>query len=335
MHKRAAVGLPRILAAALLAAACSDAVAPERRGGVGAPLLDVAASESGSGSLGQSGTTLTIAFSPTNPHRGDAVIVSFFWLGSTNIITAVTDHLANGAPVGNTYTLVEYVTGGGISMATYVATNVQNFPDPNPDASTRLLVQAALSSTVSDGGVMISAYAGVSAASADALGAHRSASGSSSTTTTAAPGAIAVGAGALTYAVTMSNGLAGLGRPTGYTNIATMSDAALKAGGEYAAQATAGSADPQWTWYFDSPGSPRTWLATVVALNSAGGGGGAPPPPPPPPPRAPPPPPAPPPGPAAGGGGGGGLRRRPPRGSRSRSSRAAPPPEARSRRRCR
>src|SRR5439155_2565651 len=212
---------------------------------------------------------LPISFG-TNPHHGDAVVATFFWLGSSNIITSVTDQLANGTPVGNTYTLVQYVQAGGISMATYVATNVQNFPDPNPDFNTRLLVRATLSSSVADGGAMISAWSGVAATFAEAVDTSRSASGSDTTTTVAGPGAIPVRAGGLVYAVTMSNGVVGLGGPAGFTNVTTMGDASMKADGEYAAQATAGSVDPRWTWFFNSPGSPRTWLATVLALNQAG-----------------------------------------------------------------
>ncbi|PYP07464.1 MAG: hypothetical protein DMD59_14705, partial [Gemmatimonadetes bacterium] len=155
-------------------------------------------------------------------------------------------------------------------MATYVATNVQNFPDPNPDFNTRLLVRATLSSSVVDGGAMISAWSGVAATFAEAVDTSRSASGSDTTTTVAGPGAIPVRAGGLAYAVTMSNGVVGLAGPAGFTNVTTMGDASMKADGEYAAQATAGSVDPRWTWFFNSPGSPRTWLATVLALNQAG-----------------------------------------------------------------
>jgi len=160
--------LPRILGAALLAAACSDSVGPERAG-PGAPRFDVAASggTAPSGSLGESGNSFVAAFT-TNPHHGDAVVATFFWLGSSNIITTVTDQLANGTPVNNTYRLVEYVQSGGVSMATYVATNVQNYPDPNPDQGTRLMVRATLSTSVSDGGVMASAYSGVTGVSANA-----------------------------------------------------------------------------------------------------------------------------------------------------------------------
>jgi hypothetical protein len=216
------------------------------------------------GTLAENGTSLSQGFNPTNPHLGDAIIATFFWLGSTNIITSVTDQLSDGSPVGNRYALVEYVTAGGISMATYVATNVQNFPDPNPASEQALVVQATLSS-VADGGVVLSAFGGVTPVYVQALGAHRSASGSGSSTATAAPGAIPVSAGALAYGVTMSNGVVGIKGPAAFANITTMSDASMKGDGEYAVQAGAGSVDPQWTWYFDSS---STWLATVIALNA-------------------------------------------------------------------
>jgi hypothetical protein len=109
-----------------------------------------------------------------------------------------------------------------------------------------------------------SAYSGVHAVTAQALGAHRSASGSGSSITAVHPGAITAGAGALTYGVTLSNGVAGIDRPAGFTNVTTISDAAIEADGEYAVGA--GTVDPQWTWYFNSP---STWLATVLALNPA------------------------------------------------------------------
>src|SRR4051812_34705590 len=40
-----------------------------------------------------------------NPHLGDAIVATFVWQGTTNTITSVTDHLEDGTPVGNTYTL--------------------------------------------------------------------------------------------------------------------------------------------------------------------------------------------------------------------------------------
>src|SRR6266550_8107995 len=184
MHNRTGVvGLGRMAAAALLAAACSDSVAPERRG-PGGPMFDVAASgNTPAGSLGESGTTLLTAFT-TNPHHGDAVVATFFWLGSTNIIDSVTDQLANGSPVRNTYRLVEYVQAGGVSMATYVATNVQNFPDPNPPNEQVLAVRANLSQPITSGGVLLSAFTGVDPDFTRAFtGTKSSASGSGSSPT--------------------------------------------------------------------------------------------------------------------------------------------------------
>jgi PKD repeat protein len=218
------------------------------------------------GTLGANGTAILKGFNPTNPHRGDAIIATFFWLGSTNIISSVGDHLTDQTPVGNTYTLVDYVTIDGISMATYVATNVQNFPDPNPNQDKVLVVQANLSSPITAGGVMTSAYTGVNPVMAQALGAHRSASGSGSSTTVTGPGAIAIGAGALTYAVTLSNAVVGSEPPAGFRDVTNLSDASMKADGQYAVQASAGSVNPQWTWFFNST---SYWLATVLALNPA------------------------------------------------------------------
>src|SRR5258705_10996661 len=108
--------LPRILGAALLAAACSDSVGPAR-GGPGAPRFDVAASGGTppGGSLGESGNSFVAAF-PTNPHHGDAVGATFFLLGSNHIITTLTDQLANGTAVNNTYRVVADVRSGGVSL---------------------------------------------------------------------------------------------------------------------------------------------------------------------------------------------------------------------------
>src|SRR2546425_187286 len=214
MPRRA--GCVRVLAAVLIAAACSDAVSPLQPGSPGTPLLDVVASGAPNGGLGQGGTAITARF-VRNPHRGDAVIATFFWLGSINIVDSVTDFLtdASSTRAGNTYQLVEYVGAGGISMATYVATNVQNFPDTvtNPG----LAVRAHLSTAVSDGGALVSAWSGVTGVSAQ----HHSASGSGQTSTVAAPGAITLGAGSLAYAVTMSNAIVGRnGPPQGFTRLA-------------------------------------------------------------------------------------------------------------------
>src|SRR3989441_7483512 len=225
--------------------------------------------------VGSAGSVILKGFNPTNPHRGDAIVATFIWTGSTNVITSVTDHLATAppTPVGNTYNLVEYVTAGGVSMATYVATNVQNFPDPccAPDQQQNILVvQADLSQSVGEAGLIISAYSGVDAARAQAVGAHASAAGSGSSPTTAHPGPVGFNAGALVYGVTMSNAVVGIdGPPPPFSRIANISDNVLEGDGQYAVQTGAGSVDPSWTWWFNSSSPPRTWLATGLSLNPA------------------------------------------------------------------
>src|SRR2546427_148385 len=178
-------GFPQLLVAALLAAECSEPVGPERHAPVAADVTPAAtgiALDQLNGGVGQSGNVFIKGFNPTNPHLGDAIVATFFWLGSTNIIDSVTDVLTTTpyTPVGNTYTLVEYVTAGGVSMATYVATNVQNFPDPAPTDAYILAVRANLSQSVTDGGAMISAWSGVYPTLAGALGEDRAAPGSGS-----------------------------------------------------------------------------------------------------------------------------------------------------------
>jgi hypothetical protein len=262
-----------LLAALLLAVGCREPVSPERLR-PGAPGLDVAAN--GGIALdqmhGKLNETIEIeqGFYNTNPHRGDAIVATFFWLGSTNIITRVYDHLSdvNATPVGNTYDLVEYVTAGGISMATYVAVNVQNFPEGTfPNGDSVLVVHGALASPILDGGVTISAYTGVSTVSAQALGAHGSASGSgSSYPTVADPGALPVDADALAYGVTMSNGVVQRDSPVGFTAITVTADNTMVTEADYMVQASAGSVDPQWAWHFSSP---STWLATGLVLSPA------------------------------------------------------------------
>ncbi len=219
---------------------------------------------------GQGETDVGKGFQPANPHLGDAIVATFFWHGSTNTIIQVTDRLcdANSTPVGNTYTLVEYVTAGGYSMATYVATNVQGFPDPAPTDSYLLCVHGIFSNQITEGGMILAAYQGVDPNSATALGAHLSAVGSASTVSPGGPGAISAGAGALAYAVTMVDGAIGSDPPPGFTNVTEVSDAVVTADAEYQVLASGGSVDPQWTWYF---ASPHSWLATVFALNPAGG----------------------------------------------------------------
>src|SRR5439155_12874622 len=115
-------------------------------------------------------------FNPTNPQRGDSIVAPFSWVRSTNIIDSVTDHLNPvGLPrVGNTYKLIEYTTAGGISMATYVATNVQNFPDARTGGDSILVVRANLSDSV-HGGLAMAACRGVAPTVVHARVSHRSA----------------------------------------------------------------------------------------------------------------------------------------------------------------
>ena len=277
-----------LVGAALLSDHCTDAAGPGRQ--VPRPLAASAAAGSGiqldqwNGTFNETNTaTIIKGFNPTNPHVGDAIVATFFWFGTPggvtgNIIASVSDVLTTSpfTPVGNKYDLVEFVTHGNISMATYVATNVQNFPDAGTDPSQILAVKADLTVPVPDGGVLLSAWVGVAGVSTDALGEHRSASGIGApdvvtgAPTTADPGAISVNAGALAYGVSMVSPPGGLNGPPGWTVIATPSDLFMKGDGEYDARFTissdGGSADPTWNWFFPAPGS---WLATVLALNAA------------------------------------------------------------------
>ena len=265
------------LALAVLVAACEQPSAPTASMARG-PLLAAAlapvapgtpvALDQQNGTLNeQNVSVLAKGFNPRNPHVGDAIVATFFWTGPATI-TSVSDFITDAfhTPVGNVYRLVEFNTSGGVSMATYVATNVQGFPDPNPDPTVVLGVQATMSQAVADGGVMITAFSGVDAVSAQPVGDHHSATGTASTMAVADPGQVAVGAGAVAYAVTMSNGVVGTDPPTGYTNLTNMSDVSMKADGEYAVFPGIGSTDPRWNWYFTAP---STWFAAVVALNPA------------------------------------------------------------------
>jgi hypothetical protein len=270
MNKRIA-----FLASFVLVTACSESTGP-RRAVERAPASAAAAGagivlDQVAGVMGETGIEIGQGFNPTNPHRGDAIIATFFWRGSTNTIVRVIDHLSDAmdleaTQVGNTYTLVEYSTSGGYSMATYVATNVQNFPDPNPDDLTVLNVDAIFSDTVTDAGVFLSSWTGVGSVTAQALGAHRSASGSGLGIASVGPGSIQLATGALAYAVTTADRLPGRDAPAGFTTIGVGSDSLIVAESDFAVQTAAGSVDPQWTWYFD-PNTPSTWLATVLALN--------------------------------------------------------------------
>jgi len=273
-----------LVAFAVFAVSCTESAGPER--GRSVPSFSyspngVSLSRS-VGTLAQSGSLLIKGFNPANPHHGDAIVATFFWLGSTMIIDSVVDVVTTNpyTRVGNTYRLVEYIQAGGYSMATYVATNVQGFADPNTDPGQVLAVAAYLSQSVSDGGVTLAAFTGVDDNFIAALGAHNSKSGSGSQPMFAHADPIAVNAGAVAYTITMA-GLWGLDPPAGFSRIGPGSDNVMKNDAAYAVQPSTGTIDPQWGWFF---GSSDTWLVTTLALNAATNGTPPPPPPPPPPP---------------------------------------------------
>src|SRR6266704_2838631 len=247
-----------LMGAALLAAGCREAISPQRSL-PGAIQLDVAAPSGGivfdtlNSSLDQHNNFLIKGFNPRSPRPGDAIVVTVFWVGSgANIVDSVTDHLARPdfPPVGNRYTLVQYVSSDSLSMATYVATNVQGYPYPTAPNVDVLAVRANLS-RVADGGISIAAWKGVAGVFAPAVDSSisRSASGAASGETLAGPGAMPVNAGALAYAVTMSNGLVGRFPPTGFGSLISLGDGVLMvAEADSAVQASPGSVNPQWRW---------------------------------------------------------------------------------------
>ena len=274
------IRLAAFVAAALLVAGCSrDAVTPTGPARTiprlsAATLAPVAPGtgitlDAQVGTLNEHDTILAKGFNGLPPHLGDAIVATIFWSG-TNTITSVSDFMTNSlrTPVGNTFRLVEFVSSGGISMATYVATNVQGFPDPNPDPTVVYAVQAKFAQTVTDGGLLLTAYKGVDGVSTQPVEASRSGFGTAATNVFVGPGAIAVGAGAVAYGVTMSNGLVGRDPPAGYTRTpdGVMGDAVMIAEGDYMVSAALGTTNPQWMWAFSAP---STWLASVVSLNPA------------------------------------------------------------------
>src|SRR5438552_1898912 len=266
------------LAAAMLLMSCTESVRPERGGSPGAPSFATTAPGGGItldqaiGTAGQQGNVLIKGFDAGNPRRGDGLVATFFWRSATttNIIDSVTDVVndANFTRVGNTYQLVQFVHSGNMSMATYVATNIQNFPDTNQ--TPRLAVRANLRETINDGGLQLSAWSGVASDLLGAIGASSSNSGSGSTVV-ADPGPINVGAGALAYGVSLvsiapPSGLTDAAPPdtTQWTRLNVLSDTAFLEESNYLVSASARSVDPQWQRSFSQP---STWLATVLALN--------------------------------------------------------------------
>src|SRR5260221_656897 len=271
---------PGLIVAALLVAACTDAADPwPERGGPGAPMFSFSANGTQvdtvngarivNGSVGESGHQLAKGFDHGNPSFGDAIIATFYWVGSTYIVDSVVDFVAdvNNTRAGNPFHLVEYVSAANRSMATFVATNVRNFPERSSTSGQIYAVRAYLRDSVPDGGIKISAWVGVDDNFATALGAHRSASGSDTTISVAHAGSITLGSGAVAYTVTMS-GLWGLDGPQadGYTPFDPGSDGfGLKENAAYRVFPSGGTTDPRWTWFFDQRGG--TWLVTTLALN--------------------------------------------------------------------
>src|SRR6266700_2202648 len=277
MATRTVLGFAAVVGgAAILAAGCSDPLSP-RGSSVGVPVFATTAPtgapitlDQNNGSLAAANTAVLLkGFNPTNPHTGDAIVATFFWTGSTNIITGVIDHLANGTPVGNTYTLVDYYTAGGLSMASYVAINVQNFPDaygvPGGAQDSILAIEADLSQPVSHGGVQITAYTGVGSVAALALGAHASTDGTGSGITPLGPAPVPVGAGTLVHAVALTNGIFGYDLPAGFGDVGEGDNAVMKEDAADFVASGVGTVQPQWNWYYDA--GSYSWLATAITLS--------------------------------------------------------------------
>lgn len=271
------------LCAIVVAAACREPLtAPAARAPalpmfakVAAPLAPGTAPialDQQNGLLNETSNFFRKGFNTTNPHNGDAIVATIFWLGSgPNLVDSVFDMMTMpGFPrAGNTYRLVEFSSAGGISMATYVATNVQGFPDGYnaPAQDSILAVEADLSQVVS-GGILISAWSGVDAVTGQPVASHSSASGSDSVATTASAGQVAIGAGSLAYAVTLSNAMVGADPPAGFTMLAVQSNGTFSMVDEsnYRISPNVTTVQPQWFWYFNQP---STWLASVLTLNPA------------------------------------------------------------------
>src|SRR5687768_5163333 len=113
-----------LVAVGLVAASCTETAAPGIGQGNG-PLFSY--SQNGItlnqciGTQAQSGTLLIKGFntdgicSTGSPKHGDAVIATFYWVGSTNIIDSVADVMTDSPYShieGNTFHLVKYVTAG-------------------------------------------------------------------------------------------------------------------------------------------------------------------------------------------------------------------------------
>ncbi|HXI33126.1 MAG TPA: PKD domain-containing protein [Gemmatimonadales bacterium] len=277
MHR---LGRP-LFVAVVLTAACSDQLGPlgsdsRVKGPTGfAATAGPITFDRQVGTLGEDTSVLAKGFNGGDPQTGDAVIATIFWSG-TGTLQSVTDFHTdvNRTPLNNTYTQVgPVVTAGGISMATFVATNIQGFV-PNQDPSVVYAVQASFSQRV-HGGLLLTAFSGVAPVFTDAMGATSSATGAMSPNGVLSdPGPIGVDVGQVAYGVTMTNGMVGHDPPPApYVRTANgaMGDGVLIAEGNYTTPpfSGAGTTEPRWNWGGTS--TPSSWLAQVLALKPAGG----------------------------------------------------------------
>jgi|GEM_PF-4615075 len=279
LNRRAMVTRAGLLVG-LFTVACSESVGPKREAGSpGVPMFSFSASgitlHTDNGALGYSGRLVRKGFDRRDsnnqiihPNPGDAIVATFYWINpsgsTTNIIDSVRDVYTDATftPIGNTYHLVDFITAGGISMATYAATAVHF----DTTRGYVFAVEADFRDSIPDGGVKMTAWTGVEDVFANALGSFHSASVSASTPTPVAPGPITIGSGSVAYGVTLSNGGVNIAsRPAGWTNVGggIGSDGRLQDDGDYLVSPGGGSIDPQWTWDFQHA---STAVATVLEL---------------------------------------------------------------------
>ncbi len=208
-----------------------------------------------------------------HPNPGDAIVATFYWInpsGSTaNIIDSVRDVYTdiNFTPIGNTYHLVDFITAGGISMATYAATGVHF----DSTSGYVFAVEADFRDSIPAGGVKMTAWTGVEDVFANALGSFHSASVSASTPTPVGPGPMNIGPGSMAYGVTLSNGGVNIAsrpaQPVPWTNvgggIGSSADGRMQDDGDYYRSPGGETINPQWTWDFQHA---STAVLTVLEL---------------------------------------------------------------------
>ncbi len=277
-----------LMMAGILSVACTESLGPSRGAkDIGAPLFSFAASgitlHTDNGALGYSGQVVRKGFDRRDannqiihPNPGDAIVATFYWVnpsGSTgNIIDSVRDVYTDASftPIGNTYHLVDFITAGGISMATYAATAVHF----DTTSGYVFAVEADFGASIPDGGVKMTAWTGVEDVFANALGSFHSASVSASTPTPLAPGPMTIGPGSMAYGVTLSNGGVNMGsrpaQPVPWTIVGggIGSDGQLQDDGDYYRSPGGETINPQWTWDFQHA---STAVLTVLELKPGTG----------------------------------------------------------------